>query len=159
MHGRPPAVAAWSPTSHTQHQDCGRHWLHRPNSALARTLAVDPHVLLLDEPFSAVDAQTRMVLQHDLAHTLKAANKTALLITHDLAEAVTLSDRVLVMSRRPGTIIDEIAIDLPQRDNPIARRRDAKFGDYVAQLMDRLDIAHVSLQEEAARQRDAEAAQ
>jgi hypothetical protein len=69
----------------------------------------------------------------------------ALLITHDLAEAVTLSDRVLVMSQRPGTIIDEIAIELPQRDNPMARRRDARFGDYVAQLMDRLDIAHASL--------------
>jgi NitT/TauT family transport system ATP-binding protein len=118
----------------------------RQRVALARTLAVDPHVLLLDEPFSAVDAQTRMVLQHDLAQTLKAANKTALLITHDLAEAVTLSDRVLVMSHRPGTIIDEIAIALPQRDNPMARRRDAKFGDYVAQLMDRLDIAHVPLE-------------
>jgi NitT/TauT family transport system ATP-binding protein len=116
--------------------------------ALARTLAVDPHVLLLDEPFSAVDAQTRMVLQRDLAQTLKQANKTALLITHDLAEAVTLSDRVLVMSRRPGTIIDEIRIEMPQRDNPIARRRDVKFNDYVAHLMDRLDIAHVALERE-----------
>ena len=104
----------------------------------------------------SVDAQTRMVLQHDLAQTLKAANKTALLITHDLAEAVTLSDRVLVMSRRPGTIIDEIAIDLPQRDNPMARRRDARFGDYVARLMDRLDIAHVAL--EGALEREAELA-
>jgi len=120
----------------------------RQRVALARTLAVDPHVLLLDEPFSAVDAQTRMVLQRDLAQTLKQANKTALLITHDLAEAVTLSDRVLVMSRRPGTIIDEIRIEMPQRDNPIARRRDAKFNDYVAHLMDRLDIAHVALERE-----------
>src|SRR5262249_51810049 len=77
------------------------------------------------------------------------ANKTALLITHDLAEAVTLSDRVLVMSRRPGTIIDEIKIEIPQRDNPIARRREPKFNDYVAQLMDRLDIAHVALEPEA----------
>ena len=94
----------------------------RQRVALARTLAVDPHVLLLDEPFSAVDAQTRMVLQRDLARTLKNAGKTALLITHDLIEAVTLSDRVLVMSRRPGRIIDEIAIDMPQRDDPIARR-------------------------------------
>ncbi len=128
----------------------------RQRVALARTLAVDPHVLLLDEPFSAVDAQTRMILQHDLAQTLKQANKTALLITHDLAEAVTLSDRVLVMSRRPGTIIDEIAIDLPQRDDPMTRRRDARFGDYVAQLMDRLDIAHVSLEEDAAIEREAE---
>jgi NitT/TauT family transport system ATP-binding protein len=118
----------------------------RQRVALARTLAVDPHVLLLDEPFSAVDAQTRMVLQRDLALTLKQAGKTALLITHDLAEAVTLSDRVLVMSRRPGTIIDEIVVDMPERDNPIARRHDPKINDYVARLMDRLDIAHASLE-------------
>jgi NitT/TauT family transport system ATP-binding protein len=62
------------------------------------------------------------------------------------------------MSRRPGTIIDEIAIELPQRDNPMTRRRDVRFGDYVAQLMDRLDIAHVSLEEHAAVQREAETA-
>jgi NitT/TauT family transport system ATP-binding protein len=122
----------------------------RQRVALARTLAVDPHVLLLDEPFSAVDAQTRMVLQRDLALTLKQARKTALLITHDLAEAVTLSDRVLVMSRRPGAIIDEIAIDMPQRDNPIARRHDPKLGDYVARLMDRLDIGHTLLDQQSA---------
>ena len=91
----------------------------RQRVALARTLAVDPSVLLLDEPFSAVDAQTRIVLQHDLAQTLKRAGKTALLITHDLLEAVILSDRVLVMSRRPGRIIDEIAIDMPDRDDPL----------------------------------------
>jgi NitT/TauT family transport system ATP-binding protein len=122
----------------------------RQRVALARTLAVDPHVLLLDEPFSAVDAQTRMVLQRDLAQTLKLAQKTALLITHDLLEAVTLSDRVLVMSRRPGTIIEEIAIELPDRDNPIARRHDPKVNDYVARLMDRLDIAHASLEAQSA---------
>jgi NitT/TauT family transport system ATP-binding protein len=112
----------------------------RQRVALARTLAVDPTVLLLDEPFSAVDAQTRMVLQRELAQTLLRAGKTALLITHDLLEAVTLSDRVLVMSRRPGRIIDEIAIDLPARDNPLARRQHPKVGDYVARLMERLDI-------------------
>jgi NitT/TauT family transport system ATP-binding protein len=112
----------------------------RQRVALARTLAVDPSVLLLDEPFSAVDAQTRMVLQRDLAQTLSRAGKTALLITHDLLEAVTLSDRVLVMSRRPGRIIEEIAIDLPHREDPIARRQDAKIQAYVARLMDRLDI-------------------
>jgi NitT/TauT family transport system ATP-binding protein len=121
----------------------------RQRVALARTLAVDPHVLLLDEPFSAVDAQTRIVLQRDLAQTLKEAGKTALLITHDLTEAVTLSDRVLVMSRRPGTIIDEIVVDMPDRDNPLARRRNPKVNDYVARLMDRLDIAHASLEANA----------
>ena len=114
----------------------------RQRVALARTLAVDPTVLLLDEPFSAVDAQTRIVLQRELAQTLKRAGKTALLITHDLLEAVTLSDRVLVMSRRPGRIIDEIAIDLPRRDDPIARRSDPKVNQYVTRLMERLDIGH-----------------
>jgi NitT/TauT family transport system ATP-binding protein len=61
---------------------------------------------------------------------------------------VTLSDRVLVMSRRPGAIIDEIAIELPHRDDPIARRRDPKVNDYVARLMDRLDIGHTALEEQ-----------
>jgi NitT/TauT family transport system ATP-binding protein len=123
-----------------------RHYPHqlsggmRQRVALARTLAVDPSVLLLDEPFSAVDAQTRMVLQRELAQTLKGAGKTALLITHDLLEAVTLSDRVLVMSRRPGRIIDELAIDIPGRDDPLARRSHPKVQDFVGRLMQRLDI-------------------
>src|SRR5438067_541981 len=112
----------------------------RQRVALARTLAVDPNVLLLDEPFSAVDAQTRMVLQRELAQTLQRAGKTALLITHDLLEAVTLSDRVLVMSRRPGRIIDEIRIELPQREDPIVRRQAPTINDYLARLMSRLDI-------------------
>jgi NitT/TauT family transport system ATP-binding protein len=122
----------------------------RQRVALARTLAVDPHVLLLDEPFSAVDAQTRIVLQRDLAQTLAEAEKTALLITHDLLEAVTLSDRVLVMCRRPGAVIDEIVIDMPQRHDPLARRANPKVNDYVARLMDRLDIGHASLEREPA---------
>jgi NitT/TauT family transport system ATP-binding protein len=125
--------------SHYPHQLSGGM---RQRVALARTLAVDPTVLLLDEPFSAVDAQTRIVLQRELAQTLKRSGKTALLITHDLLEAVTLSDRVLVMSRRPGQIIDEIKIELPRRDDPIARRSDPKVNQYVARLMDQLDIGH-----------------
>lgn len=126
-------------TGHYPHQLSGGM---RQRVALARTLAVDPSVLLLDEPFSAVDAQTRMVLQRELAQTLKRAGKTALLITHDLLEAVTLSDRVLVMSARPGRIIDEIRVELPQREDPIARRQAPRVNDYVARLMDRLDISH-----------------
>lgn len=125
-----------------------RHYPHqlsggmRQRAALARTLAVDPSVLLLDEPFSAVDAQTRIMLQYDLAQTLKSAGKTALLITHDLLEAVILSDRVLVMSSRPGHIIDEVVIEIPQREDPFARRRDARIEGYILRLMDRLEIGH-----------------
>ncbi|HZP75462.1 MAG TPA: ABC transporter ATP-binding protein [Pseudolabrys sp.] len=122
----------------------------RQRAALARTLAVDPSVLLLDEPFSAVDAQTRIMLQQDLAQTLKRAGKTALLITHDLAEAVILSDRVLVMSRRPGHIVDEIKIDIGDRDDPLTRRRDSKIAAYLTQLMERLDIGHAELEEQRA---------
>jgi len=81
-----------------------------------------------------------MLLQRELAQTLQRERKTALLITHDLLEAVTLSDRVLVMSKRPGHIIDEIAIELPNRADPIARRSDPKVSGYVNRLMERLGI-------------------
>ncbi len=112
----------------------------RQRAALARTLAVDPTVLLMDEPFSALDAQTKMVLQQDLAHRLADTGKTAIFITHDLAESVALSDRILVMSRRPGTIIEEIVVDLPDRNNPMVRRQHKGVGDYVARLMSLLQV-------------------
>lgn len=115
----------------------------RQRAALARTLAVDPTVLLLDEPFSALDAQTKMILQQDLARTLAEQAKTAIFITHDLIESITLSDRVLVMSERPGTIIKEIKVDLPDRDEPLARRQDRRVGGYVSELM---GLLHVSEQ-------------
>jgi NitT/TauT family transport system ATP-binding protein len=117
----------------------------RQRAALARTLAVDPTVLLLDEPFSALDAQTKMVLQQDLARTIKDAGKTALFITHDLVEAVALSDRVLVMSARPGRIIEEIAIDLPHRDDCMRRREDPGLARYVPKLMSLLHVREAAL--------------
>jgi NitT/TauT family transport system ATP-binding protein len=124
----------------------------RQRVALARTLAVDPSVLLLDEPFSAVDAQTRIVLQQDLARTLARARKTALLITHDLLEAVILSDRILVMSARPGQVVDEIAIEMADRADPLTRRRDGRVGAYVSRLMDNLHIGEGNLDIEPARE-------
>jgi NitT/TauT family transport system ATP-binding protein len=117
----------------------------RQRAALARTLAVDPLVLLMDEPFSALDAQTKMILQQDLAQTVAAERKTALFITHDLVEAIALSDRILVMSARPGTIIEEIRVDLPARNDPMVRRGHPRVGEYVARLMELLhlgDLAH-----------------
>jgi len=112
----------------------------RQRAALARTLAVNPDVLLMDEPFSALDAQTKMILQQDLARTVKAEGKTVLFITHDLVEAVALSDRILVMSERPGTIIETLNVDLPERDNPMQRRKHARVGEFVGRLMDLLKL-------------------
>ncbi len=117
----------------------------RQRAALARTLATDPQVLLLDETFSALDAQTKMVLQQDLADTLHSQNKTALFITHDLAEAVALSDRLLVMSARPGTIIEEIAVTLPYRENPLKRRTLPETGPLIGRLMELLKVGHEAL--------------
>jgi NitT/TauT family transport system ATP-binding protein len=107
---------------------------------MARTLAVDPLVLLMDEPFSALDAQTKMILQQDLAQTVKAHGKTVLFITHDLVEAVALSDRILVMSERPGTIVENITVDIPGRENPMQRRKHARVGEYTGHLMDLLKL-------------------
>ena len=71
---------------------------------------------------------------------------TALFITHDLAEAIALSDRVLVMSRRPGRIVEELVVDLPDRDSPIARSRHPRAGEYVGHLMESLDIRHLEVE-------------
>ena len=112
----------------------------RQRAALARTLAIRPDIVLLDEPFSALDAQTKMLLQKSFGQTIATSGVTTLLITHDLAEAVAMSDRILVMSDRPGRIIEEIAVDIPDRDNPIARRTHARTGAYIARLFELLKL-------------------
>ena len=112
----------------------------RQRAALARTLAIAPEVVLLDEPFSALDAQTKMLLQRSFGETIAQTGTTTLLITHDLAEAVAMADRILVMSERPGTIVEEIKVDLPDRNNPIARRAHPRTGSYVARLLELLKL-------------------
>jgi NitT/TauT family transport system ATP-binding protein len=113
----------------------------RQRAALARTLALDPEVLLLDEPFSALDAQTRVLLRGDLARMLQIYERTTLLVTHDIVEALALSDRVIVMSHRPGTILREIVVELPYRDDPFKRSLDARVNDYVAEIWEMLKLA------------------
>jgi NitT/TauT family transport system ATP-binding protein len=112
----------------------------RQRAALARTLAISPEVVLLDEPFSALDAQTKMLLQKSFGDTIAQSGTTTLLITHDLAEAVAMADRILVLSERPGRIIEEIRVDLPDRSNPIARRSNPRTGAYIAHLFELMKL-------------------
>lgn len=113
----------------------------RQRAALARTLAIDPDIILLDEPFSALDAQTKLLIQNSFAETIKEAGITTLLITHDLSEAVIMSDRVLVLSERPGRIIREIPIDLPDRAHPLSRRQLPQVHAHAAEIFDLLKLA------------------
>ena len=92
---------------------------------LARALAVEPELLLLDEPFASVDAQTREDLQVELLAICKRAEVTALFVTHDIGEAVFLADRVCVFSRRPGRIVREVRIRLPSRARKRASSRNS----------------------------------
>ncbi len=108
----------------------------RQRAALARTLAISPDLVLLDEPFSALDAQTKMLLQKSFGQTIAQTGTTTLLITHDLTEAVAMADRIIVMSERPGTVVEEIVIDLPDRDNPIQRRAHPRAGHYIGRLFE-----------------------
>lgn len=96
---------------------------------LARALAVDPDVLLLDEPFAALDAQTREFMQAELLRIWSATNKTAIFITHDIKEAIYLADRVVVFTARPGRIKECVEIDLP-RPRGLAIKREAAFLGY-----------------------------
>jgi NitT/TauT family transport system ATP-binding protein len=112
----------------------------RQRAALARTLAIDPSILLLDEPFSALDAQTKLVLQKNFAGTIADSGLTSLLITHDLSEAVAMSDRILVMSERPGRIVEEIDVGLPHRGDPIARQSMQRARDLMVHLFNALHL-------------------
>jgi NitT/TauT family transport system ATP-binding protein len=88
---------------------------------LARALAIGPEMLLMDEPFGALDAQTRVLLQEELERIWEEDAKTVVFITHDIEEALFLSDRVLVMSARPGRIIADIAVEAPRPRGPAWR--------------------------------------
>jgi len=108
--------------------------------AMCRTLVHDPEMLLLDEPFGALDALTREQLNDDLLRIWSQTRKTVVFVTHDISEAVYLSDRVLVMSERPGIIRDEVRIDLP-RPRDIETRRDPSFEEYGVRIRTALGLA------------------
>jgi NitT/TauT family transport system ATP-binding protein len=96
---------------------------------LARALAIDPDILLMDEPFSALDAQSREIMQTELLRIWEQGRKTALFVTHQIDEAVFLSDRVFVFARRPGRVQECVEIDLP-RPRTLALKRTAEFVAY-----------------------------
>jgi NitT/TauT family transport system ATP-binding protein len=97
---------------------------------LARALAIDPEILLMDEPFSSLDAQTREIMQTELLRIWEEGRKTVLFVTHQIDEAVFLSDRVLVFARRPGRLLEDVAIALP-RPRALAIKRTPEFVRYV----------------------------
>ena len=102
----------------------------RQRAALIRTLALEPELLLLDEPFSALDYQTRLTVGDDIGSIIKKEQKTAILVTHDLSEAVSLGNKVLILSKRPGTIKNIVPITFPEQLTPLERRNAPEFKDY-----------------------------
>ena len=113
----------------------------RQRVALIRTLAVKPKILLLDEAFSALDYQTRIMVTNDIYQILRKENITALIVTHDISEAISMSDRVLVLSKRPGKVknIHNIEFEIKDR-TPLNCRESPKFSNYFNTLWKELGV-------------------
>ena len=113
----------------------------RQRVALARTLANEPEVLLLDEPFAALDFQTKLVLENDMAKLVRSQHRSLLLITHDVEEAVSLSDRVIVLTHRPARIraVHEIDFDVDRTDM-MAAREAPRFNQIIRSIWSELEI-------------------
>lgn len=112
----------------------------RQRVALIRTLATKPDILLLDEPFSALDYQTRLAVSDDVYKIIKQEKKSAIMVTHDLAEAISMSDRVIVLSKRPSTIKKIYEINLTNKSTPIKNRRAKEFSDYYEMIWKDIDF-------------------
>jgi NitT/TauT family transport system ATP-binding protein len=119
----------------------------RQRAALARTLVTEPDVVLLDEPFAALDSQTRIALADEVTEALRRERKTVVLITHDIGEAITMAERVIVLSRRPGHIKSEYCVRYAGTVNapmsPFAKRTAPEFSSYFQTVWSELDV-HVA---------------
>ena len=111
----------------------------RQRAALIRTLSVDPDVLLLDEPFSALDYQTRLSVCDDVYKIIRQEKKTALLITHDISEAISVADKIFVLSRRPARVVAEHALAFPESE-PLKRRENKLFSHWFEILWKELNV-------------------
>ena len=109
-------------------------------TALIRTLATNPDILLLDEPYSALDYQTRLALSNDLYNIIKQENKTAIMITHDIAEAISIADRIIVLSKRPCKVKKIYKVELENKKTPMENRKDKKFNYYYYKIWRDLDV-------------------
>ncbi|MFZ5985573.1 MAG: ABC transporter ATP-binding protein [Bacillota bacterium] len=113
----------------------------RQRAALIRTLAIGPEILLLDEAFSALDYQTRLAVTDDIYSIIKKENKTAILVTHDIAESISMADRVLVLSKRPATVKNIFNIKLScDNRTPLCSREAPEFRKYFNEIWKELDV-------------------
>ena len=119
----------------------------RQRVALIRTLATDPDILLLDEPFSALDYQTKLILERDVHRIIRDHKKTALLVTHDIEEAVSMSERVIVLSGRPALVknVYEIRLTVADERTPMSSRDAPEFRTYCKSIWEDLDIERRTL--------------
>ena len=107
--------------------------------ALIRTLAIKPDILLLDEPFSALDYQSRLSVSEDVYNIIKKEKKTVIMITHDIAEAISLSDKIIVLSKRPSIVKKIYDIKMENKSTPINNRKCKEFSDYYDKIWRDLD--------------------
>ena len=108
--------------------------------ALIRTLAIKPDILLLDEPFSALDYQSRLSVSEDVYNIIKKEKKTVIMITHDIAEAISLSDKIIVLSKRPSIVKKIYDIKMENKSTPINNRTCKEFSDYYDKIWRDLDV-------------------
>ncbi len=111
----------------------------RQRAALIRTLSVNPDVLLLDEPFSALDYQTRLSVCDDVYKIIREEKKTALLITHDISEAISVADRIFVLSRRPASVVASHELNFAESE-PLKRRENKQFSEWIEILWRELNV-------------------
>ena len=111
----------------------------RQRVALIRTLALKPDLLLLDEPFSSLDFQNRLLVSNDIYNILKKEEKTLIIVTHDISEAISIANKVVIMSKRPSIIKDIIEIKLESNKNPIENRKDKNFSYYYEKIWKEID--------------------
>ena len=112
----------------------------RQRVALIRTLATNPNLLLLDEPFSALDYQSRLAISDDIYNILRKEKKTMIMVTHDIAEAISICDKVIVLSDRPAKIKNVYNIELENKSTPINNRKDKKFSYYYDKIWKDIDF-------------------